>query len=207
INTSNLFTINKIGSGGTAAPDIANSLTLSDVQAKLVFSVDGALDVVTTLSLNSLMNLGIAGPVENSVLSMGGSAGGGTILLGTSGLLEGALGDQVLDIGTTATEIMGSGTVIAQSGLFQFGTSVQVAPGDLTKFQINPNATLGFADAVGGGTIVFTANSGSGVLNVAALSTFSAPITGLSMGTGASIGSNGKPSTSYIDFLNVGTSA
>jgi hypothetical protein len=154
INGSNLFTVNQIGAGGTASPDIANSLTLSDVQATLLLADGGgALDVTTTLSLNSLLNLGTA--VGGSVLSMGGTAGGGTISLGSSGRLEGALNDSIQDIGISPTEIIGAGTVIAEGGIFQIGTSVRVAAGATTKFQIDPNATLAFADAVSGGTIVF----------------------------------------------------
>ena len=38
VNSSNLFTINDIGVGGTAMPDIANSLTVSDVPATLLFA-------------------------------------------------------------------------------------------------------------------------------------------------------------------------
>ena len=33
INSSNLFTINEIGAGGTGSPDIANSLTVSSTNA------------------------------------------------------------------------------------------------------------------------------------------------------------------------------
>lgn len=200
INGSNLFTVNQIGAGGTASPDIANSLTLSDVQATLLLADGGgALDVTTTLSLNSLLNLGTA--VGGSVLSMGGTAGGGTISLGSSGRLEGALNDSIQDIGISPTEIIGAGTVIAEGGIFQIGTSVWVAAGATTKFQILPNATLAFADAVSGGTIVFTTASGTGVLDVASLSTFDAPIKGLFVGTGK------NNATSYVDFLNVGTGA
>jgi hypothetical protein len=200
INGSNLFTIDDIGPGGTAAPDIANSLTLSDVQATLLLTDGGgALDVTTTLSLSSLLNLGTA--VGGSILSLGGTAGGGTISLGVSGRLEGALNDRVANIGTSPTEIIGSGTVIAEGGIFQIGTGVQVASGDTTKFQIDPNATLSFADAVGGGTIVFTTASGTGVLDVAALSNFDASVKGLFVGTGK------NDATSYMDFVNVGTNA
>ena len=132
---------------------------------------------------------------------MGGTAGGGTISLGTTGRLEGALVDSIQDIGTTPTEIMGSGTVIAEGGVFQIGPSVQVASGDITKFMIDPDATLSFADAVSGGTIVFQAASGSGVLDVAELSTFDAAVKGLVVGVGK------NTATSYIDFINVGTTA
>ncbi len=201
ISGSNLFTINNIGAGGTGTPDIANSLTLSDIQASLLLADGhGALDVTTNLSLSSLLNLGTA--VGGSVLSLGGSgAPGGTIQLNSTGRLEGAKGDTIVNLGTTPTEIMGSGTVIAEGGLFQIGSGVQVASGDTTQFQIKPNATLGFADAVAGGTIVFTANSGSGVLDVGSLSTFQASVKSLSVGT------TKNDATSYIDFLNVGTAA
>ena len=208
INGSNLFTINNIGAGGTAAPNTANSLTLSDVQAKLQFAVGGALNVATTLTLNSLLNLGTAGVAENSVLSMGGTAGGGTInFSGTSGVLEGALGDSVKDVGTSPTQIIGSGTILAEGGVFNIGTSVQVASGTSMKFQIDANATLAFADAVGSGTVVFgtplVTFSPSGVLDVAALSSFNASVKGLFVATVT----NTPTATSYIDFLNVGTTA
>lgn len=203
VNSANLFTINEIGSHGTVAPDIANSLTLTGTpQATpilLFHDGHGALDVTTTLSLDGLLNMGTA--VGGSVLSMGGIAGGGIINLGTHGRLEGALNDIVQGIGSTPTEIMGSGTVIAEGGIFTIGTSVQVASGQAVKFQINPNATLSIADAVGSGTIVFSAASGTGVLDVAALSSFNASVRNLFVGTGL------NDRTSYIDFLNVGTSA
>jgi Hint domain len=199
INGSNLFTIDDIGGGGTAAPDIANSLTLSDVQATLLFASDGALDVTNTLSLSALLNLGTA--VGGSVLSMGGSGGGGTISLASGGRLEGALGDSVEDVGTSPTKIIGSGTVIAEGGIFQIGSSVQVGVGDTTKFLIDPNATLAFADAVSGGTIMFTTASGTGVLEVSELSAFDATVKGLFVGTSK------NDATSYIDFVNAGTDA
>ncbi len=205
INTSNSnqFTIDDIGAGGTAAPDIANSLTLSDIQATLALKDGaGALDVTTNLTLNSLLNLGTA--VGGSVLSMGAiGAAGGTISLQANGRLEGALNDSIQNLGTTPTEIMGSGTVIAEGGVFQIGTSVQVAAGATTQFKIDPNATLAFADAVSGGTVVFTTNSGSGVLDVGELSTFKATLKNPTVGTIA----NKATLTSYIDFLNVGTNA
>jgi antigen 43 len=212
IGSSNFLTINNIGAGGTGSPDIANSLTLSDVNGSLLLADTvgnpaGALDVTTTLSLAHLLNLGTN--VGGGVLSMGGTAGGGIINLGTGlgGRLEGALGDKVVDVGTSPTEITGAGIVIAQNGLFQFGTSVQVASGDTTKFEINPTGTLAFADAVSGGTIVFTVNSGGGVLDVGALSTFDAPVSGMSVYTGGSVAAGQAPVTSYIDFLNAGTAA
>ena len=37
VGSSNPFTITDIGSGGTGTPDIANSLTVSDVQATLLY--------------------------------------------------------------------------------------------------------------------------------------------------------------------------
>jgi hypothetical protein len=195
------FTINDIGAGGTSAPDIANSLTVSDVQATLLLTDGGgALDVSTNLSLNTLLNLGTA--VGGSVLSLGIAGGaGGTISLGGSGRLEGALNDSVQNLGAAPSVITGSGTVIAEGGVFQFGGGVQVASGDMTQFKIVPHATLAFADAVMGGTIVFTTNSGSGVLDVGALSNFSATLKNPSVGTSE------NDATSYIDFLNVGTNA
>jgi hypothetical protein len=198
---SNAFTINNIGAGGTAAPDIANSLTLSDIQGTLSF-LDGpgagALDVTTTLSLSALLNLGTA--VGGGVLSLGGPSGGGTISLGASGRIEGALGDSIQDIGTSPTEIIGSGTIIAEGGIFLIGPSVQVAAGDTTKFMINPSATLSFADAVAGGTVVFSAALNT-VLDVGALATFDAALKGLLVGVGK------NTETNYIDFINVGTTA
>ena len=211
ISSSNLFTINNIGAGGTNAPDIANSITLSNAsisQAKLVFAAGGALDVTTMLKLNGLMNMGTVGPVENSVLSMGGTAGGGTIDFGANGLLEGAVGDKIVDIGTSPTEIMGSGTIQAQGGLFTIGPSVDIASGTLAqdmKFQINSEATLLFSDVVGGGTVVFGAPpvqfSPSGELEVARLSTFNAAVKGLFVGGTVNVAS------SFIDFQDAGTAA
>ncbi|MSP03159.1 MAG: Hint domain-containing protein [Acetobacteraceae bacterium] len=199
INGSNLFTINQIGAGGTASPDFANSLTLSDVQGTLLLADGGgALQVATTLSLNNLLNLGTA--VGGGVLIMGIAGGpGGTIILGPNGKLEGALNDIIRNAGTSVSTIIGSGTVIAQGGLFEIGQGVQIGAGDTTKFTIFPNATLKFDDAVNGGTIIFTANSGTGILDVVDLSTFHAPIKSMSFGTGA------NKITSSIDLLNVGT--
>ena len=201
VSGSNLFTIGNIGAGGTGSPDIANSLTVSDFQAVLQLA-DGvsAFDVTTTLSLNSLLNLGTA-VGDASILSMGGVVDGGTINLGSSGRLEGAVADSIVDIGASPTEMIGSGTVIAEGGVFTIGTSVQVAAGYSIKFQIDPNATLSIADAVGSGTIVFSAASGSGVLDVAALSTFNASVKNLY------VGAVQDTPTSYIDFLNVGEAA
>jgi hypothetical protein len=201
IDITDPYTIIDIGAGGTGTPDIANSLTLSDVQGNLLLNDGGgALDVFTTLALNSLLNLGTA--VGGSVLSMGIAGGaGGTISLGSSGRLEGALNDSIQNLGTSATEIIGSGTVIAEGGVFQVGTSVRVASGDTTQFKILPHATLSFADTVAGGTIVFTINSGSGVLDVGALANFNATLKNPSVGTSA------NDATSFIDFLNVGTNA
>jgi antigen 43 len=212
ISSANLFVIDAISANGTT--DVANSLTLTSpnfTQAKLDVADGGQFDVTTTLFLNSLLNLGTT--TGGSTLSMGGTDGGGIINIGT-GLLEGALGDVITSFGTTTSEIMGAGTVIAESGLFQIGTtstnplvtagSVDVAVGATTKFQIDPNTTLSFADAVGGGTIVFsTVNgaTGTGVLDVAALSTFNAKVQSLYVGNGE------NRETSYIDFLNVGTAA
>ena len=201
INSSNLFTVGDIGAGGTGMPDIVNSLTVTDVAAQLQLA-DGAsaFDVTTMLSLNSLLNLGTAA-ADASVLSMGGSSGGGTIDLGANGRLEGAQADRIVDAGSTPTQIIGSGTIIAEDGIFTLGPSVQVAAGNAIKFQIDPNATLSIADAVGSGTIMFTAASGSGLLDVGALSTFNASVKNLSVGTTENV------ATSYIDFLNVGTAA
>jgi antigen 43 len=198
VDSLNTFTITEIGAGGTSAPDIANSLTLA--RATLLLHDDhGALDVTTTLSLGGLLNLGTA--VGGSVLSMGGALDGGTISLGAFGRLEGALGDSVQDIGTLPTEIIGSGTVLAQGGLFTLGSSVEVPAGTSLQFQINPSATLSIADAVGSGTIVFSVAGGSGVLDVAKLSTFNASVKNLFVGTVK------DTPTTYIDFLNVGTTA
>jgi len=201
ISITDPYTIDDIGAGGTSAPDIVNSLTVSDVEATLLLSDGGgALDVSTNLALNALLNLGTA--VGGSVLSMGIAGGaGGTINLGGSGRLEGALADSVQNLGTSASVITGSGTVIAEGGIFQVGTGVQVASGATTQFKILPHGTLGFADAVMGGTIVFTTNSGSGVLDVGALSNFGATLKNPSVGTSE------NDATSFVDFLNVGTSA
>lgn len=211
VNSLNLFTIGDIGAGGTASPDIANSLTVSDYRAVLaLFDGGGAFDVTTTISLDTLLNLGTA--AGGGVLSLGGSAAGGTITLGSVGKLEGALGDVVTSAGSTTTEIMGSGTVIAEGGVFQIGTtstnpsagSVDVAAGDTTKFQIDPSATLFFADTVDGGTIAFSTSAGAtgtGVLEIAASTPFDAIVQGLYVGNGSNV------ATSYIDLLNVGTAA
>jgi hypothetical protein len=121
---------------------------------------------------------------------------------GASGILEGVLGDSVRNIGGgSPTEIIGSGTVIAQNGLFQIGTLVQVGAGDTTIFTILPNATLAFADAVNGGTIAFKAASGSGALDMGSLATFHAPVKNLFVGGTVNV------ATSYIDFQNAGTAA
>jgi hypothetical protein len=212
IDSANLFVIDAIGANGVT--DVANSVTLTSpsfTQAKLMVADGGQFDVTTTLFLNSLLNLGTA--TGESVLSMGGTGGGGIINLGT-GLLEGALGDIVTSYGSTTSEIMGGGTVIAEAGVFQVGTTsanslvaavtFDVAAGDTTTFQIDPNATLSFAGAVGGGTIFFkTANgaTGTGILDVDVLSTFDAKVEGLYVGTSK------NDATSYIDFLNAGTAA
>src|SRR5271165_338203 len=204
IDSANFITITEIGAGGTTSPDIANSLTLTGTphaQATLLLhDGHGAWDVTTTLDLvGGLLNLGTA--VGGSVLSMGGIAGGGTITLGAFARLEGALGDSIQDIGSSPTEIMGFGTVIAEGGVFTLGTSVQVASSTVAapnaiQFQINADATLAFADAVGSGTIVFSAGIGT-VLDVAALSTFNASVKGLFVGTTKDTAVN------YVDFLNV----
>ena len=70
------------------------------------------------------------------------------------------------------------------------------------KFSISPHATLSFADAVGGGTVVFSANGGSGVLDVGDLSSFNPTgIKNLNIGVGA------NTETTVIDFINAGTNA
>jgi hypothetical protein len=205
IGSSNPLTINEIGAGGTAAPDIANSLTLSDVQGNLLFhDGGGALDVSTTLSLNSLLNLGTA--TGGSVLSMGSAgAAGGTITLTASGRIEGGLGDSIQNLGSTPTQITGSGTIFvpANDGIFSIGTGVQVASDAINmKFSIPAHATLAFADAVSAGTVLFTTKSGSGVLDVGALSSFSpTAVKNLNIGVGA------NTETTVIDFINVGTTA
>ena len=55
IHSSNLFTI---GAGGTASPDTANSVTMTGQAAKLIMAPGGAFDIATTLTLDSLLNLG-----------------------------------------------------------------------------------------------------------------------------------------------------
>jgi Hint domain len=206
VNTSNLFTINDIGPGGTAMPDIANSLTVSDVQATLLFADGGAFDIATTLSLSGLLNLGstVTGGGD-STLSMGSSgAAGGTITLASFGRIEGGLGDSIQNLGTSPTEISGSGTILANDGIFNIGTGVQIASTGAANmtFSISPNATLSFADAVGGGTVVFSAGSVSGVLDVGDLSAFNPTgIKNLHVGVGAGT------ETTVIDFINAGTSA
>jgi hypothetical protein len=206
VNSSNLFTINNIGAGGTATPDVANSLTVSDLQATLLFAdPGGALDIATTLSVSCLLNLGTV--TGGSILSIGSSgAAGGTITLSAAGRIEGAFGDSIQNLGTSPTEISGSGTILvpANDGMFDIGTGVQVASTGAVnmKFSIAVNATLSFADAVGGGTVVFTANSGSGVLDVGDLSSFNPTgIENLNIGVGA------NTETTVMDFTNVGTSA
>jgi len=208
VNSANLFTINNIGAGGTATPDIANSLTVSDVQAQLLFAEGGALDIATTLSLSGLLNLGLLNlGTGGSVLSMGSSgAAGGTITLSSFSRIEGGFGDSIQNLGTSPTEISGSGTILvpAGDGIFNIGTGVQIASTGAVNmtFSISPHATLSFADAVGGGTVVFSANSGSGVLDVGDLSSFNPTgIKNLNVGVGA------NTETTVIDFINAGTNA
>jgi len=69
ISNNNGFTINQIGTGGPGSPDVANSITLSSLQAKLLMAEGGGLDVSTTLSLSSLLNMGTN--IGGSVLSIG----------------------------------------------------------------------------------------------------------------------------------------
>jgi uncharacterized protein len=204
VNGANNFTIDNIGAGGTATPDVANSLIVSDPQAKLLFAdPGGALDVATILSLSGLLSLGTV--TGGSILSMGSSgAAGGTITLSASGRIEGAFGDSIQNLGTSPTEISGSGTILvpANDGIFNIGTGVQVASTGAVNmtFSIAPNATLSFADAVGGGTVVFSGSSSA--LDVGALSSFDPTgIKNLHVGVGA------NTETTVIDFINVGTSA
>ena len=207
VNSSNLFTINNIGAGGTATPDIANSLTVSDFQAQLLFAEGGALDIATTLSLSGLLNLGVNLGTGGSILSMGSpGAAGGTITLSSTGRIEGGFGDSIQNLGTSPTEISGSGTILvpANDGIFNIGTGVQIASTGAANmtFSISPNATLSFADAVGGGTVVFSANSSSGALDVGDLSSFNPTgIKNLNVGVGA------NTETTVIDFINAGTNA
>ena len=205
VNSSNLFTINDIGPGETAMPDIANSLTVSDVQATLLFADGGAFDITTTLSLSGLLNLGKGVGGGDSTLSMGSSgAAGDTITLSPNGRIKGGNGDSIQNLGTSPTEISGSGTILANDGIFDIGTGVQIASTGAANmtFSISPHATLSFADAVGGGTVVFSANSGSGVLDVGDLSSFNPTgIKNLNIGVGA------NTETTVIDFINAGTNA
>ncbi len=210
VGSSNFVTISNIGTHlGTA--DVANSLTVTNLNASLQFTPGGELDIATTLSLSTLLNLGTAAP-GGSILRLGdtASAGGvnGVINFLNHGRIEGALGDSIQHTGPGHTEItfttVGTtanqqGTLIAEGGIFQIGTSVQVTDSHIWS-TILPNATLAFADAVVG-TVAFGVGSGSGELEVGALSTFNASVTGLFIGSGA------NKVTSFIDFLNVGTSA
>jgi antigen 43 len=207
VGSSNPFTINDIGGG--ALPDVADSLTVTDLQASLLMTDDGSavFDITDSLSLNGLLNMGTA--VGGSVLSLGGVSGGGTITLGSSGRLEGALGDVIQDVGTSPTEIMGAGTIIAEGGLFQIGTSysaastagdVDIAIGDTTLFTINPGDTLQFFNAVGGGTIALAAAIGT-VLEVSDLADFNAKVKGLFVGQIKNVATN------YIDFLGTTVTA
>ena len=194
---TNTFTINQIGTQPANAPDVANSLLFEDQAAFLDLADGGALTVSTTLLVNGLFDLGTK--TGGSVLTMGATGGGGTITLGTNGRLQGALGDSIVNAGT-ATVINGGGTVIAKSGIFTIGSLVTVDSAATTKFQINSAATLSFADAVNGGTILFAAANNT-VLDVAALSTFKPMVKGLFAGAGKNTIVNN------IDFLNVGTAA
>ena len=210
VGSSNFVTINNIGTHlGTA--DVVNSLTVTNLNASLQFTPGGELDVTTTLTLNTLLNLGTAAP-GGSILRLGdtASAGGvnGVINLLNHGRIEGALGDSIQHAGPGHTEItfttVGTaanqlGTLMAEGGIFQIGTSVQIVDSHIWS-TILPNATLAFADAVVG-TVAFGVGSGSGELEVGALSTFNASVTGLFIGKGQ------DKMTSFIDFLNVGTTA
>jgi len=119
---------------------------------------------------------------------MGSSgAAGGTITLSSFSRIEGGSGDSIQNLGTSPTEISGSGTILvpAGDGIFNIGTGVQIASTGAVNmtFSISPHATLSFADAVGGGTVVFSANSGSGVLDAArwsAATSTTAPSTSIS---------------------------
>ncbi len=188
-------------------PNIANSLTVSDVQATLLFADGGALDIATTLSVSGLLDLGTVDTLGlgGSTLSMGSSgAAGGTITLSSSGRIEGGVGDSIQNLGTSPTEISGSGTIPANEGIINIGTGVQIASTGAVNmtFSISPHATLSFADAVGGGTVVFSANGGSGVLDVSDLSSFNPTgIKNLNIGVGA------NTETTVIDFINAGTDA
>ena len=202
----NNFTISNIGAGGTATPDVANSLIVSDLQAKLLFAdPGGAFDIATLLSLAGLLNLGTV--TGGAVLSMGSAgAAGGTITLSASGSIKGGLGDSIENLGTSPTEISGSGTIVvpANDGIFNIGTGVQVASTGAVNmtFAIGASATLSFADAVGGGTVAFSATSASGELDVGDLSSFSPTgIENLHVGVGA------NTKTTVMDFINAGTSA
>ncbi len=69
-------------------------------------------------------------------------------------------------------------------------------------FSISPNATLSFADAVGGGTVAFSTSGSSGVLDVGDLSAFNPTgIKNLHVGVGT------NTETTVIDFINAGTDA
>ncbi len=71
----------------------------------------GVFDIATTLSLSGLLNLGTV--TGDSMLSMGSSgAAGGTITLSSTGRIEGGLDDSIQNLGTSPTEISGSGTIL-----------------------------------------------------------------------------------------------
>ena len=196
--------IGNVGAGSSA--DTANTITLN---AAAQLTIQGAgnaiqeLDVQTGVTLNAgVLALNPLGGA--SLFLSSGSGSGSTLFIGAGASVTGGGGDFIEhDLGST-TQITGTGSLVAQSGLLDIGPSVLVT-GNI-QMTIGNTGTLAFEDAVSSGTVSFTGLNG--LLDLLAPGSFKPiVIKGLTLGGGTAIDINdGAASISSATLTSVTTS-